>query len=529
MKATPVLKSLLRGIAYLPFLLLVLGPMLALLLDFGDSILVGGSDWMTLLLPQGRRLTLLLRSIGLALAVAVGGILLSILAGTALWRWRRGPASFLRWFLFVLTPIPPYLHALGWSSFILEISTLLASWGFPSIMLRGWVASWWVQMMALAPLAIGVTLIGFESIDPGLVEAARMQRPDLDGFLKITLPLAVPIILAGGSFVFLLSLIDYSVPSLFQVSTYSLEIFAEFSSSNQPTRAFLLALPLLLITLATISFSQRALRNTPMQPPWKSRLWETPPRWSNGFRILQSIAMILLLSQILVPLISQALLAGPLENIISTVQAAHAEIISTCWIALFTILIALPIALPIAQKLLDKRSIWWGLVTLPLAIPSPLIGIGLINIWNHASTQNIYTSFFMPVFAAIARFTPLAAILLFTQLRRIDPILLDAARLLQKNALQSWLQIRLPLLIPGMLGTAGILFVLTTGELGAALLVAPPGQATLTMRIFNFLHYGASNTVAGLGLTMTVAVLLFGSMAACALAGWFLLSARRAP
>jgi iron(III) transport system permease protein len=512
---------------FLPFILLVLGPMVALLLNFGDSFVGGESDWSSLLLPQGRRLTLLLRSIGLALAVAIGGILLSIFAATALWRWRRGPASYLRWFLFVLAPIPPYLHALGWSSFILELNTLLTSWGFPSIMMRGWAASWWVQMMAFTPLVIGVTLIGFESIDPVLVEAARIQRSDLDGFIKITLPLAAPIILAGGSFVFLLSMIDYSVPSLFQVSTYSLEIFAEFSASNQPIRALILALPLLIITLVTISLSQRALRNTTMQPAWKSRLWELPPRWSNGFLILQSIAIFLLLSQIMVPLISQAVLAASLENIIFTVQAAKAEIISTWWIAFFTILISLPIALPIAQKLLEKRTIWWGLVTLPLAIPSPLIGIGLILIWNHPSTQNIYTSIFMPVFAAIARFTPLAAILLFTQLRRIDPLLLDAARLLQRNELQSWLKVHLPLLIPGMLGTAGILFILTAGELGATLLVAPPGQATLTMRIYNFLHYGASDTVAGLGLMMTVAVLLFGVLAAGILAGWSLLSSRR--
>ncbi len=514
---------------FLPFVLLVLGPMLALFLDLGDSIVGGKSDWITLLLPQGRRMTLLLRSIGLALVVAIGGILLSIFTATAFWRWRRGPASYLRWFLLALAPLPPYLHALGWSSLILELNKLLTSWGLPSIILRGWVASWWVQMMAFLPLVVGMTLIGFELIDPTLIEAARIQRSDSDGFLKITLPLAAPIILAGGSFVFLLSLIDYSVPSLFQVSTYSLEIFAEFSASNQPVRALLLALPLLLITLMTISLSQRALRNTTMQPSWRSRLWEAPPQWSNGFLILQSIAMVLLLSQILVPLTSQALLASPLENIIATVQAARAEITSTWWIAFITILIALPITLPVAQKLLDKRTIWWGLVTLPLAIPSPLIGIGLILIWNHPSTQIIYTSFFMPVFAAVARFTPLAAILLFTQLKRIDPLLLDAARLLQKHALHSWLQVRLPLLIPGMLGTAGILFVLTFGELGATLLVAPPGQATLTMRIYNFLHYGASDTVAGLGLMMTLAVLLFGSLAACILAGWSFLSARRVP
>jgi iron(III) transport system permease protein len=322
-------------------------------------------------------------------------------------------------------------------------------------------------------------------------------------------------------------LIDFSVPSLFQVSTYSLEIFAEFSASNEPIQALILALPLLLITLLTLFLSQRVLRNSTMQPTWKNRLWEIPPCWPSGFRVMQSIVMVLLLSQILVPLISQILLAGRFDTILSTIQTASAEIRSTWWIVFFSVLIALPISFPIAKRLLNKGSIWWALVILPLSIPSPLIGIGLITLWNQTSTQILYSSIFMPVFAAIARFTPLAAILLFTQLRRIDPLLLDAAHLLQKNELQSWLKVRLPLLIPGMLGTAGILFVLTAGELGATLLVAPPGQATITMRIYNFLHYGASEMVAGLGLMMTVVALLFGSLAAASLVGWSLLSARR--
>jgi iron(III) transport system permease protein len=126
----------------------------------------------------------------------------------------------------------------------------------------------------------------------------------------------------------------------------------------------------------------------------------------------------------------------------------------------------------------------------------------------------------MPVLAALARFTPLACIVLLAQLRRIDPALIDAARILQTSAAQTWVQIRLPLLAPGLLAAASIASVLSASELGATLIVAPPGQATLTMRIYNFLHYGASDTVAGLCLMMTVAALFSGILAMLVLAGW---------
>ena len=122
--------------------------------------------------------------------------------------------------------------------------------------------------------------------------------------------------------------------------------------------------------------------------------------------------------------------------------------------------------------------------------------------------------------AGMARFAPLAVIVLVAQLRRINPLLIDAARILQTSHWQIWRQIWLPMLAPGLLAAAGIVFALNLGELGATLLVAPPGQATLTIRIYNFLHYGASGTVAGLCLMMAAAILVAGAIAALTLVKW---------
>jgi iron(III) transport system permease protein len=144
----------------------------------------------------------------------------------------------------------------------------------------------------------------------------------------------------------------------------------------------------------------------------------------------------------------------------------------------------------------------------------------LISLWSRAVWPDFYGSSAMPALAALARFAPLAAIVLLAQLRNIDPLLIDAAHVFQVKAQQTWVQIWLPLLAPGMLAAAGIAFALTSGELGATLIVAPPGQATLTMRIYNYLHYGASSDVAGLCLMMAVVTLAAGCLALLALTGW---------
>lgn len=521
-----------HGLGLLAFVFFVFGPVVVLCGSVAQRVLTGHSAWLLLAIPAGRRLALLARSLGLAAGVATGGLVLGILVASVLWQWRTGPGSYLRWFVLALAPMPPYVHALAWSTFAYEASSWLQHGGVPGIPFRGWFGSWWTQVMALLPIAIGLSLIGLESVDLDLIDAARLLRPDVDSLRDIVLPLAGPAVLAGGGFLFLLSLVDYGVPSLFHVNVYALEIFAEYSASNEPARAFLLALPLLLLATGAVYLSQSAFRDAALSPPWRRRGWAVPPTWPGWVIWLQRLAVALLLAQALVPLIGLIRIAGSWQSLVVTAATASREIAFSFWIAALTAIACLPLALPVARELLQptrRGKLWWALATAPLAIPAPLIGIGLISIWNRPLFPGVYGSGLMPVLAALARFTPLAAIVLLTQLRRIDPAQIDAARILQSNAAQTWVQIRLPLLAAGLLAAASIAFVLSAGELGATLIVAPPGQATLTMRIYNFLHYGASDIVAGLCLLMALAALVSGALAVLALAGWSRLQASDLP
>ena len=89
---------------------------------------------------------------------------------------------------------------------------------------------------------------------------------------------------------------------------------------------------------------------------------------------------------------------------------------------------------------------------------------------------------------------------------------------------------RLPLLAPGLVAAACMVFALSAGELGATLLVIPPGLETVTIRMYNYLHYGSSGAVAGLGLVMTALMLAAGGMAVAAMRGWSrLMNGRPAP
>jgi len=530
-KPSPLIRSLGHRGALLIGVAVVMGPFLVLLCQLAQAAVGDHGAWLELAVPWGRRGPLLIRSLALAGGVAGAGTVLGVLAAAFLWRWHQGWRAYLRWLPLVLLPVPFCVHALAWWTLADAVNHLLGVIGLSAIPFRGGVAAWWVQLMALLPLAVGLALVGLESLDPALIEAARLYRSDMATFGRIVLPLAGSKILAGGGFLFLLSITDYSVPSLFQYHVYALEIFAEFSASHEPAKALALALPLLLVTVVVVVGSLAGLRDALQPPAWTIKAWTSPPAWPRWFMRLQQEAIIILFGQVSVLLLGLVLSVGGWDRMVDAITAAAPEITYSLRVAGLTAVLCLPPALATARELYKDtgtKLFWWLMIAGTLAIPAPLIGIGLISLGSSPwFPRFMVDSGMMPVLADLSRFTPWAAVVVLVQLKSINPAWFDAARVLQANPWQTWLQVEIPILAPGLLAGAGLAFMLSIGEIGATLLVTPPGRATLVMRIFNYLHYGAADTVASLCLLLAATVLLAGGGAALILAAWFRLLPRR--
>lgn len=496
--------------------MLVFGPLAALLGAGGEALLREPGDALSLALPSGRQATLLLRSVALSACVACLDLALGVLFVCAAWRFGQRLA-WMRWFPLVMLAIPPYIHALAWNTLVYRLSLWLGA-----VPPQGFWMSVWVMAMALLPAGIGVALAGLETVSPALVDAARIHHDDTTVLWRIVVPLASPLLAAGGGLIFLLSFTDYSVPSLFGVNTYALDIFAEFSASHSPARAFLASAPMLLLIILVLAGGQRLLRSVAHLPVPGVSPWRLPPRWTPAFNALQGIGLIVAAGQIAVPLAMLLWLSWTGEGLQTTLQSAVQELRLSFIIAgaaaCVSLLLAWILAETRGQRQSNRFAVW--LLFLPAAIPAPLIGIGLAALWNHPGTGALYDSALMPVLAALARFAPLAMALAIAQHDRVDPLLWDAARVFQASSLHAAWRIRLPLLAPGLVAGASLVFALTLGELGATLIVAPPGQSTLTLRIYNYLHYGASDVVAGLCLTMALLTLTAGAVSAISLALW---------
>jgi iron(III) transport system permease protein len=484
------------------FFLLLLCPLVVLSLDLLQAFISGTADIAVPVFFSPRRLGLLAASIGFAGAVAGTGIVFGILFISALFRFPKKQVYGILLLLLALAGIPPYIHALTWS----EVLSVL-----PGLPATGWAISFWVELMAYLPLSLFLTWIAFVSVDSRLVDAGRLVRSDLAVFRHIILPLAAPALGAAFGFIFLICCADYSVPSLFGADVYALDIFAQFSASNSPAQAFLYALPLLVVTLVVMVVCRSGIRTLAQTPHWFSPRFGNPPVFPGWLYVLQAGAAILLILQIAVLFSGLILAVGSPDAFITSVVTARDELLYSLLTAVLVIVISLPLALSAAQELKKpgiRGAAAWIIVLLPLAVPAPLIGIGMITIGNLPFISAVYPAGIMPALVSVIKFAPFAAIILFIQMRFIDPILLDAAAVFARSRTDALTRIHLPLLAPGLVVSAGILSALTLAELGATLIVSPPGHATITMRIYNYLHYGSSSDVAGLCLMVTLLTLV---------------------
>ena len=122
------------------------------------------------------------------------------------------------------------------------------------------------------------------------------------------------------------------------------------------------------------------------------------------------------------------------------------------------------------------------------AIPSTVAGVGLIGTWNRPGLVGaVYGTPMMLILADVARFLPVAALIISASTRQVATSHEEAAAMSGAGWLRTarrivWPQIRL-----GVIAAWVIAFVLSFGELGASILVAPPGESILPVRVYTLI------------------------------------------
>ncbi len=519
-----IYSSLGQGLGLAAYLLVTLGPLAWLGWTLLETVVGGwGNGALPALQTEGMGLNsrtwgLLGHSLGLAALVTAGSLLLGL--GAAVWIVTR-PAwldCLVRKLYLVPFIIPGYIYALTWLS-LFSRSSLLArgaerwfgqapsAYGLPGAVL--------ILALIYAPLVTLVMLAAFDASEPELIEQALLMGPAGRAWRRVVLPLSRSGAVAAGGLVFALALVEYGVPALLEFNVYPMEIYAEFSQSGEPLRALLLALPVLISAALLVGATQWLLRRTPLtsRPQAAALLRGLPlPRLERSLAWFSALS---LAAACLLPILVLVIQAGSLAMVWSAASQARHDLLTTLFLALSAALGAAWVAFIPAKRLAasDTASPWlWALLLAPLAVPAPLVGIGLVDLANHLPGRSLGLGWFFMWAAHVGRFAPLALIALAAQFRRREPLLHELAQLYPAGWLRRFWQIDLPLMAGGLSAALVVVFALSLGEIGATLLVIPPGLGTAALRLYNLLHYGAPASTAGLALSLLFIILAVGGL-----------------
>ena len=103
----------------------------------------------------------------------------------------------------------------------------------------------------------------------------------------------------------------------------------------------------------------------------------------------------------------------------------------------------------------------------------------------------------MPALGLAVHYLPYLLLLLIGAFARLDRDKLALGRVLARTRAGYFFRVRLPLLSGGLVAAFAVACMLSVADVGTVLMLMPAGMEPLSVKIYNYLHYGSSELVAG--------------------------------
>ena len=347
------------------------------------------------------------------------------------------------------------------------------------------------------------------ALDPALEEAARsLGRTRFSAFWRVTLPGLRPSIAAGGLLVALYTISDFGAVSLMEYPALTRAIYLQYQALFDRDPAAVLALVLVTLTAFVLLLESQVRRRaryhrvTPgaQRAPARVALgrWRWPALAFCGGVV--GTFLVLPVGVLVHWALEGAELGRPLDV---AWRAALNSLVASALAAAFAVVAAAPIAF-----LAHRYGAWWGraLERLSLtanALPGIVIALSLV-FFGARYGGRLYQSLALLVFAYVVRFLPQALAATSASLRTVSPRLEEAARGLGRGPARTLASVTLPLVRPGLLAGAALVFLSTMKELPATLLLKPIEFDTLATEIWSATSVAAYSEAAPSALLLIV-------------------------
>lgn len=356
--------------------------------------------------------------------------------------------------------------------------------------------------------------------------------------LRITVPLALPVLLAGALVAFLQAMNQFGAPAILAIPagfhTLTTKIWSLFQFPPKSELASAAAMPLLLLTVALLRLQSMALGRRGYAvlggkygAPRLVRLGRL--RWAASSFAMLVLAMPLflpyaaLINTVFSPVSSQLATfeTASLHNIYftfwelsSTLPALKNTFILAVASATLGGVLALLIAYIVARRAVPGHRALAFLATSPLAIPGIVLGVGLFL----AYAQTLYGTLWILLVAFITIELPASYQQLGSAFHAVHPELEEAGRMLGASRLRTLRDITAPLLSSAAIATWCFIFVAVIRELSAAAVLFTSETKVLSVLIFDLKESGDVGAIAVISLTMvmltTVAIVVANRLGA---------------
>jgi ABC-type Fe3+ transport system permease subunit len=448
--------------------------------------------------------SLLLNSIGIAVTVSVfstltGGFLAFFSTKTDL--------PFVKPLkLIYLIPLflSPYILAVSWVDFFhllnLDKSFIYSAWGVILVL-----------SLKFSPLAMIIISSSLRNLAAGFEEAGSMITCMRKVVTKIVLPLIKPAIISSFILIFILSISDFTVPAFLSTNVFTTEIFTQFAAFYNYDLAVANSIILILICASLLLIERFYLSDAAFFSVTSHSMRTRTIKLNKSRYLVLATFLIYALISVIIPIIvlSVQAFSGTGNALTKAFKLLLPTVIPSIFYGIISSFVLLFFAVIFAYLAERKNfKIIHPILLFTFAVPSTVIGIGLIKFFNTPSLNFIYSGFWIIIFGYLCRFIFITEKIVANAVKQISPSLEEAAKMMGANFSQRMRSIMLPLLSKGLFAAFLISFIFIIGELAITLLVYPPGTSVMPIKIFTLMANAPQNLVSAMSLVVLIITLI---------------------
>jgi iron(III) transport system permease protein len=432
---------------------------------------------------------------------------------------------------------PPFLGAIAWEILAAPNSGLLNK--FYRFVTGAEMDSYLLNIYTLPGLIFVISCYTFPYVFVLIANALDRIPSDLEDASailgggawttarRVTIPLALPALLAGALIAFLQAMILFGSPAILALPagfhTMTTKIWSLFQYPPKPELAAAASLPLLILTVALLRGQALILGRKSFTVVGGKGA--EPRLHKLGWMIVPAMIFVVIVLSLPVFLPYFALFNAAFSPIATTLVTPLNATLHNVWFTFFELsstklalkntfllgamsatlgtLLALVISYLTARQAVRGHKVLAFLATAPIAIPGIVLGVGLFLSYTRPPFV-LYGTIWILLIAYLTIELPAAYQQLQSAFKSVHPELEEASRMLGATRLRALRDVTAPLLRTSVLATWCFIFVSTIRELSAAVMLFTSETKVVSVLIFDLKESGDLGAISVLGLSMLI-------------------------